>query len=217
MIGADEQPRTESTDETRPSSAQPASAGSSPAERWVAEHGDVLWRFALGRTRSKDAAEEIVQETILAAMQAFDSFAGDSSERTWLLGIAAHKITDHFRRLRRHHTAEAAAPTDDLPELRTIFTAKGKWARTPGGWGAGADNEAENTELREALRRCIDALPPALAETVWLRDILGVPAQEVCKAMGLTPTNLWTRAHRARAALRQCVEKSALARKGDSR
>jgi RNA polymerase sigma-70 factor (ECF subfamily) len=142
-------------------------------------------------------------------MQAFDSFAGDSSERTWLLGIAAHKITDHFRRLRRDSRADPAAPTDTDDggdALREMFTAKGRWAKIPRAWGTSADAAAENTELLSALRRCIDALPPSLAETVWLRDILGVSTQEVCKATGMTPTNLWTRAHRARAALRRCVE-----------
>jgi RNA polymerase sigma-70 factor (ECF subfamily) len=196
----------------------------SPAQRWVAEHGDVLWRFALGRTRSRDAAEEVVQETIVAAMQASAGergFAGASSERTWLLGIAAHKIADHYRQARRRagrvDAESECAPGGAGKGIEALFTDKGLWARTPETWGIGPGTTAENSEILVALRACIDALPPGLGEAVWLRDLLGMPTEEVCKAMGVTPTNLWTRMHRARAALRACVEKSMGKEKGGAR
>ena len=181
------------------------------ANRWLAEHGDLLWRFAMSRVKSREIAEEIVQETILGGMQSFATFAGDSSERTWLLGIAAHKIANHFRQERRRKgLIEPAGESDDSggeQEFDASFTSSGLWARFPGDWGKEADAAAENAELLKALRHCVENLPPVLAEAVWLRDLLGMPTKEVCKALGLTATNLWTRTHRARAALRTCVEK----------
>ncbi len=180
------------------------------ARRWVAEHGDILWKFALARTSSKEAAEEIVQETVLAAMQGYGTFAGGSSERTWLLGIAAHKIADHFRRVRRAKSPKTLAISPDATcvcaACRGMFTAKGMWACVASRWPGMNLSETEKAEQTEALRACIDALPPGQSEAVWLRDILGIPASEVCKAMGLTDTNLWSRMHRARVALRSCLE-----------
>jgi len=180
------------------------------AQRWIAEHGDVLWKFALARTRSKDAAEDIVQDTVLAAMQGFASFKGGSSERTWLLGIAAHKIADHFRRVRRTKSPATPAISPDATCMcatcRGMFTEKGMWACVASKWPDMKLSETEKAEQAEALRACIDALPPGQAEAVWLRDILGIPAGEVCKAMDLTDTNLWSRTHRARVALRSCLE-----------
>ncbi|MFN7022227.1 MAG: sigma-70 family RNA polymerase sigma factor [Phycisphaerales bacterium] len=194
-------------DEPAPA-AGPAAA---PAERWLREHGDVLWRFVLARVRSRDAAEDIVQETVLAAMRSHASFAGGSSERTWLIGIAAHKVADHFRAARRRAgDAGGTAEENSGPEIADttgMFTAGGAWARPPTAWGMDAGAATENAEMLSALRRCIGALPPSQAEAVWLRDLLDIPGDEVCKAMGISPTNLWTRLHRARAALRACVEK----------
>lgn len=179
-----------------------------PAARWLAEHGDILWRFALSRTRSPEAAEEIVQETVLAAMQAFATFAGASSERTWLLGIAANKIADHFRAARRREGRPGPAESPETDEENPMFTSAGMWAKVPRDWGLDAGSATENAEILNALRRCIEALPPAQAEAVWLRDVLNIPGGEVCKAMGVSATNLWSRMHRARTALRLCVEKS---------
>jgi RNA polymerase sigma-70 factor (ECF subfamily) len=179
-------------------------------EQWLAEHGDVLWRFARARTRSRDAAEDVVQETILAAMRAHHTFSGASCERTWLLGIAAHKAADHFRAVRRR--AGRSADAGEVAE--PVFSEQGLWARPPAAWGIGPGDGAEHAEALAALRRCIDQLPPSQSEAVWMRDLLGIPAAEVCKSLGLTPTNLWTRLHRARAALRQCVERSVRGTKG---
>lgn len=177
------------------------------AARWVAEHADALWRFALARTRSRDIAEEIVQETFLAAMAGFDAYSGASSERTWLLGIAAHKVADHFRRARRASGQAKEGESDDAAcgcaACRGMFRADGCWARPGGSWEK-ADIERE--EALEALRSCIDALPPGQGQAVWLRDVLAMPASEVCKAMGVSATNLWSRMHRARLALRSCIE-----------
>jgi len=193
--------------------AVPSRAGESrevAARRWVADHGDILWKFALARARSKEVAEEIVQETVLAAMQGFGTFAGASSERTWLLGIAAHKIADHFRRLRRAKSPGAPEISPDATcacaACRAMFSEKGMWACVAKRWPDLKLSETERADQAQALRACIDALPPGQSEAVWLRDILGIPAVEVCKAMGLTDTNLWSRMHRARVALRSCLD-----------
>ncbi len=67
-------------------------------DRWVDEHGDALFRYAILRLRDQELSEEVVQETFLEALRVRESFAGRSTERTWLIGILRHKILDHFRR-----------------------------------------------------------------------------------------------------------------------
>jgi len=206
------------------------------ASRWLEEHGDILWRFVLSRTRSREAAEDVVQSTILAALQSYDKFDRASSERTWLLAIATHKIADHFRAVRRargevehvsDHIAEqttadnkaqskdqpsespnADGPYAHRPNVHGTHAADGSWLKPPLKWGLDPSNASEKAEMLSALRACIDELTPALAQTVLMRDVLDVPSDVVCKELGLTPTNLWSRMHRARVALRQCVEAS---------
>ncbi len=54
---------------------------------WVAQHGDYLYRNALLRLGDREAAQEVVQETLLAALLGRGQFSGRSSERTWMVGI----------------------------------------------------------------------------------------------------------------------------------
>ena len=72
-----------------------AQKGTSP-ENWLNDYGDILYRYALIRVRSEATAEDLVQETLLAGIQAIDRFSGQSTVRTWLVGILKHKIIDHF-------------------------------------------------------------------------------------------------------------------------
>ena len=76
--------------------AKPVPATGADPERWVEEHGDCLYRYALLRVRRPEVAEDLVQETFFAAVRTFGSFRGKSSERSWLCGILKNKICDHF-------------------------------------------------------------------------------------------------------------------------
>jgi RNA polymerase sigma factor (sigma-70 family) len=69
--------------------------------RWVDDHGDCLYRYALVRVRTPEVAEDLVQETLLVAVRSKDNFAGRSSERSWLIGILKNKIIDYYRKLGR--------------------------------------------------------------------------------------------------------------------
>src|SRR5690348_8926999 len=93
------------------SSTGETASTASPALHWLAEHGDALYDFALRRVRRSDLAEDLVQETLLAAMTAKSAFAGRSAERTWLLGIMRHKLVDSLRKsFRQHERSEIPEP-----------------------------------------------------------------------------------------------------------
>ena len=71
---------------------------------WVERYGDALYRYTLVRVKNPDSAEEIVQVALLAALQAQKTFAGRSTEKSWLFGILKHKILDHVRTLKARRT-----------------------------------------------------------------------------------------------------------------
>ena len=171
------------------------------AQRWVDEHGEVLWKFCMSRLHDHAAAEEIVQETLLAGMQSFERFTGASSERTWLTGIASHKCAD-FARGRARDRARAGPQESAAPDAEStgpMYNSKGMWATIPAVWKATPEAELA------ALHSCIEKLPALQREALWLRDVSGVPSEEIRRALNVSATNLWTLLHRARMALRGCV------------
>src|SRR5262245_40502951 len=70
-------------------------------------HRPYLLRFALLQLRERSAADDAVQETLLAAIQGASRFAGQSSVRTWLVGILKHKIVDSLRKTSREQPIES--------------------------------------------------------------------------------------------------------------
>ncbi|MDQ6976757.1 MAG: sigma-70 family RNA polymerase sigma factor, partial [Ghiorsea sp.] len=83
-------------------------------QQWLTEHGDILYRFAMQRAQNEELAADLVQETLLAAWKSKDSFSGNSTIRTWLIGILKHKWIDYLRkeiRQRDHATLAEGDPT----------------------------------------------------------------------------------------------------------
>lgn len=184
---------------------QPASnpRGLDP-DRWVEQHGDCLYRYALLRVHQADTAAEIVQETFLAALRSRGSFAGQSTERTWLMGILKHKLIDHLRARQREgsddRVEEAATTLDDF------FDSRGLWKNKPNDWGADPAEALQRREFHEILEGCLGKLPERLANAFFLRELDGWNPEEICTAIAISPTNLWARLHRARLLLRRCLE-----------
>ncbi len=178
-------------------------ATSSP-EDWVERHGDTLFRYAILRVRDRSAAEDLVQETFLAALKNRDSFSGDSSEATWLVGILKHKIADHFRRQLR----EVSTPEGDLddPVEGELFDAAGRWTIGPADWGGNPAELFRQKEFLDRFTKCLSGLSPNQANAFTLREIEGAASGEVCKILGISETNLWVILHRARTLLRLCLE-----------
>src|SRR5262245_49328777 len=114
------------------SEAQAKAQNQSPDPgKWLDDHGDYLYKYAVFRLRDNIAAEDAVQETFLAALKAYDKFEGRGSERTWLVGILKHKIVDHFRRVGRETPVGEGA--EEGPEHREFFERNDEWQ---GHWNA---------------------------------------------------------------------------------
>jgi len=190
---------------------------STSPEQWLAQHGDALFRYAYLRLRDRSSAEDLVQETLLAALRA--DFSGQSSERTWLIGILKHKLSDHWRKQHRSAPIEARPNTEDADDvLEKIFDAAANdhWRTKPTPW---RDPEAalEQQEFWRVLSECIAALPSAQGQAFSLCELDGLDGPQACKVLDIAPTNLWVTLHRARLRLRQCLETRWFGREAASR
>lgn len=172
--------------------------------RWVDDHGDYLFRYAIFRLGHSQAAEDLVQETFLAALRNRQTYASRSSERTWLVGILKNKIIDHLRRRGRDAKAESASPVEDV--LDHFFDAKGRWRVKPTRCADDPADALERREFWETMERCLGKLPGRLKAAFALREMDGLPSEEVQDALGVTAGNLWTLLHRARLSLCRCLD-----------
>jgi RNA polymerase sigma-70 factor (ECF subfamily) len=177
----------------------------SDPETWLDRHGDSLYRFALLRVREPSTAEDLVQETLLAAWRAKDRFAGGSAERTWLIAILKNKIIDHYRRTRDESPLPDNADTDDA--IDALFAKHSDhWVRFPAAW-ANPDDALEQAEFWRVFQDCLTALPVRQAQLFTLSEIDGLSTDELCKVSAALPSNVWVILHRARLRLRDCLEK----------
>ncbi|MCA9090370.1 MAG: sigma-70 family RNA polymerase sigma factor [Planctomycetaceae bacterium] len=173
-------------------------------EAWVDHHADYLFRYARSRVRQQDIAEDLVQETFLAALHARERFAGASTERTWLVGILRRKIVDHYRRQHRELAWSDVTDAHTLHDSR--FDAQGNWKSPPGHWPTAAGNELENQEFWATFKSCLQKLPERMASAFTLRELEELDGSEVCEVLNVSSNNLWVMLHRARASLVRCLE-----------
>jgi RNA polymerase sigma-70 factor (ECF subfamily) len=173
-------------------------------ESWVDHYGDFLYRFALSRVKDHAVAEDLVQETFLAALRARESFKGRSAGRTWLIAILKHKIVDYIRKKIREPSTDKIETLTDM--MDSDFDDGGKWQVRPRKWAINPGKIYEQKEFFDVLYHCLAELPGRLAEAFMLREMDGLSTAEVCKVLNITATNSWVMLYRARMSLRRCLE-----------
>jgi len=159
-----------------------------------------LLRYASLQLRDAQAAEDAVQETLLAALAGESGFGQRASLRTWLTGILKHKIIDAIRKLSR----EAPAAGED--EFDALFDERGHWIEMPGAW-SDPDAALDQKRFFAALELCLSRLPEKTAQTFMMREHMGLETDEICKELAITATHCWVLLYRARMALRECLTK----------
>jgi RNA polymerase sigma-70 factor (ECF subfamily) len=176
----------------------------------AALHRPYLYRYALSKLRRAEIADEVVQDTLMAALEGQATFRGDSALRTWLTGILKHKIVDWQRReardpLRGRATYYVGMDGDFEDSTDTLFDSSGGWVTPPSTW-ASPEQCLENDRFRELLDSCLTALPPATARAFYLREVEGLSTEEICEQLGISESNCWVMLHRARLSLRRSLE-----------
>lgn len=177
-------------------------------DEWLESHGDALFRFAMKHLRDHASAEDVVQETLLAALQARDGFAGNASQRTWLTGILKRKIADLIHKRSRETPFEHVAEDshDDSDELTAcLFDKRGEWVVPQRSWG-NPSAMLEQQRFWEAFTRCFDGLSPKLSTAFSLREFSGLTIDELCETLNISPSNCSVMLYRARLALKECLE-----------
>lgn len=177
----------------------------SQAAVWLEKHGDYLFSFAMLKVKDTHRAEDLVQETLLAAITAEKTFSNKSSIRTWLTGILKHKIIDHFRRQDKEMMISDLIDQDDTDNLDQFFDKNGRWLNRPTAF-INPESAIQQTEFLETFIQCMTNLKPRQAEVFLAKEIHGMSNQEICKDLMLNPTNVWILMHRARLTLSNCLK-----------
>ena len=171
------------------------------SDQWVEAHGDQLYCIAIARVGDRNTAEDLVQETFLAAWKGKDRFDGRSKLQTWLVAILKRKIADFYRTQGRSPVSATEISADN-----DLFDSDGLWKNRVGILATLPETAAENMEFWEIVSACIGDLPVPLAQSFHLRELDSKPTEETCQVLGISRKNLSVRLHRARLLLRRCLE-----------
>ncbi len=156
-------------------------------ELLVRRYNQRLYRVARSVLRSDADAEDAVQEAHIAAWRKLGMFEGRSSFGTWLTRIA---VRTAIARARPAHTTESS-----------------NVMHTPDPRGESPDAAPARDELQGVLAGAADRLPPPLRSVFVLRDVEGLSTDDAAACLGISPDNVKVRLHRARAALRDDIDR----------
>lgn len=171
-------------------------------EYWVEMYSDTMYAWAFHKTSSKEAAEDLVQETFLAAIHSFTKFKGDSNPKTWLFGILNNKISDHYRRAYRLPTIGSDSIFDNL------FDENGQWKaeERPQPWNDESGHLLDNADFNNILHQCMKNLPEQWYAAIQLKFMEERKGEHICQELGITDTNFWQILHRSKLQLRKCLD-----------
>jgi RNA polymerase sigma-70 factor (ECF subfamily) len=175
----------------------------------VALHGGGLLRLAMTFMKDKSLAQEIVQDTWLAALDGIETFEGRSALRTWLFHITANKARTRLSREGRSVPFSSLTSTDDddagvSPDR---FDQRGMWKDPPGPWSEeNPERLAQGAQTRAVIEQAIAQLPDSQRAVITLRDIEELDPDEICGLLGITLNNQRVLLHRARTKVRMTLE-----------
>lgn len=172
---------------------------------WVDLYADYLYHYAVSRVSDTEVARDLVQETFVAGLTSAPNFKGDASERTWLIAILKRKVIDHYRRA-NSKKGKAEVRIENYKGIDSEGTWLEEQVADPA--SEAALQPIENEELGLAIQECISKLPDKQAKVFTMKTIQGMDTGEICKELGISPSNLWVMIHRARTALMGCLNEN---------
>ena len=176
-----------------------------PVDELTPFHRDML-KFARLELRDDDLAQDAVQETLVSAMTKMSQFEHKSQLKTWVFAILKNKIIDLIRL--RARSSSVAINVDEIPEnsFDDLFDEHGKWQddMQPKDWDC-PEKSFTRSQFWEVFEMCLTRLPENTARIFMMREMLGFETGEICKELSVSSANCWTTLHRARMALRLCL------------
>ena len=174
-------------------------------EALVAQHDGALRRVARTFVRTASAVDDVVQETWLGVVRGLAGFEGRSSLRTWIFRILVNQARTRAVRDARS-LPFSALEQDDAPAVDpAAFAADGGWTSAPARLDGDPETGLLSAELRAHLLGAVDGLTPDQRAVITLRDLVGMPAAEVCDLLELTDANQRVLLHRARSRVRSAL------------
>jgi RNA polymerase sigma-70 factor, ECF subfamily len=174
-------------------------------EALVAQHDGALRRVARTFVRTDSAVDDVVQETWLGVVRGLSGFEGRSSLRTWIFRILVNQARTRGVRDARS-LPFSALEQDDAPAVEpAAFAADGRWTSAPPRLDGDPESGLLSSELRSHLLQAVDGLSPDQRAVITLRDLVGLPAAEVCDLLALSEGNQRVLLHRARSRVRAAL------------
>ena len=169
------------------------------------QHDGALRRVARTFVRTDSAVDDVVQETWLGVVNGLDRFEGRSSLRTWIFSILVNQA--RTRAVRDARSLPFSALEQDAgPAVEpAAFGADGRWTSAPARLDGDPVSGLLSAELRRHLLQAVDGLSPDQRAVITLRDLVGLPADEVCDLLELSDGNQRVLLHRARSRVREAL------------
>lgn len=174
---------------------------------WVNLYSDKLYSWALHKTSNKEIAEDLVQDTFLAAFKGINSFKEESTPKTWLFRILNNKIIDYYRK-KRNFNHISIDEKDSIKNTDNLFDENGRWDALPSFIHQNDEHLLDNPDFNCVLKKCINALPEKWRFAIQYKYIFNKNAEEICKELNITTSNYWQMIHRAKLQLGVCIEKN---------
>ena len=177
--------------------------------QWVNQYTSEMLSWALHKVSNRENAEDLVQETFLAAYQSLQRFEQKSSPKTWLLSILNNKIIDYYRKNASKTSANGLFDEKKASSVsESFFNQKGGWSSTNEmilDWGA-EEHLLDNADFQKVLAYCLEDLPGNWHTAITAKYLLEKKAEDICQELGITTSNYWQIIHRAKLMLKKCIE-----------
>ena len=153
-------------------------------------HGDAVYRYCRELLRDAALAEDVQQRVFIAAYRDLRSYARRSTLRSWLFGIARHRVLDAAKARRRQ---DSPLERREPPEVADSQPA--------------VDERIDDARLNRALQRCLEDVGEHVREALLLRFQQGLTFDEMAEACGEKPGTLQARVSRAMPLLKDCIQR----------
>lgn len=176
--------------------------------KWVDNHADYLYAYAISRISDEEQARDLVQEVFLAALERADKFEGKSTERTWLTAILKNKIVDVYRK-RSSGLANIDSNAERQPDL-DFFDDDGHWKKEtyPREFGIEHNDPLHNKEFNKVLQHCMQKLPALWLAVFTMKHMEDQSTPAICAELKVSDSNFWVIIHRTKLNLRACLQKT---------
>jgi len=172
--------------------------------KWINLYTKDLYMWALHKTSDKMLAEDLVQDTFLAAAESLHKFDRKSQPKTWLMGILKNKIADYYKKT--IHQASQKYVSIDF--LEGFFDGSEHWRKEskPRNWEGESENLLDNPLFNHEIEVCLQKLPEQFRACIKLKFLEEKKSKDICQDLAISATNYWQLLHRAKLHLRSCIE-----------